>query len=795
MRVLGQAPSLSRVRVAIAIESFRPGPGGVEGVAWQLARELGELGVDLTVLCRQAARPAPPGVRVETLGGVSFWQPLRVLDFSRRAARAARAGGFDVVQTFSRTRHQDVYRAGGGSHAAYMESVYGHPRLQRLLSPRHRTLLAIEEAVFADPCQTIVCNSRLVADDLARRYGIPEARLAVIYNGVDLERFHPRLRERDSARVRAELGLEGPIALFVGSGFPRKGLDRAIAGLAESGAKADLLVAGAGDPAPFRAQAEALGVAGRVHFLGVRNDVAELYAAADLFVLPTRYDPFANACLEAMAAGVAVATTPHNGVAELIEPGANGFVCESDFAPAFRALEDPERLRALAGRARAVAERFSWREHARAVLSLWEGLRARRGEQRDLAEALRSGTPPPGTSVLKQNRVRVVARAGDTLLKLLFARTRTAAREANALARARALGVRVPEVLGSGPDWLATRFLAGARPAVRADYPAILAAVEHAHARGFLHRDLHLGNLLVDGGNVVFIDLQKARFLPWLPGWLRRWELGYLAYSLGEPLPPELAHVRRWRDRRAHVHWDSRTRRCVQESGGFSAFGFGGEAGFRRREADASALAAALDSLGAATPFKDGANGRLFRSGGWILKQHPSARAARRAWLGASGLEARGFATGRALAWAGRWLVMEDGGATLDAWVKRDFAHADAGQRAELAARLGSLLAALHRRGVYHADLKANNVLWSPGREPALLDYGRIRFGRRVSRRRRVKNLAQLNAALPDEVPPTLREAALARYLAESGYGDDAARLRRDVIAESLRRSHRWTGC
>ena len=65
-----------------------------------------------------------------------------------------------MVQAFSRTRHQDVYRAGGGSHAAYMESVYAHPRLLRRFSPRHRTLLSIEEAVFRDERQTILCNSR-----------------------------------------------------------------------------------------------------------------------------------------------------------------------------------------------------------------------------------------------------------------------------------------------------------------------------------------------------------------------------------------------------------------------------------------------------------------------------------------------------------------------------------------------------------------------------------------------------------------------------------------------------------
>jgi tRNA A-37 threonylcarbamoyl transferase component Bud32 len=147
------------------------------------------------------------------------------------------------------------------------------------------------------------------------------------------------------------------------------------------------------------------------------------------------------------------------------------------------------------------------------------------------------------------------------------------------------------------------------------------------------------------------------------------------------------------------------------------------------------------------------------------------------------------------LAWAGRWLVMEDGGPTLSDWVETDLAKSTQFEREELARALGSLLAALHRRGIYHPDLKANNVVWRPGEPPRLLDYGRVRFSARVTRRRRVKNLAQLNAALPDALPNALRERALAAYLAESETGDEPAALRRDVIAESLRRAHRWSGC
>lgn len=416
-----------------------------------------------------------------------------------------------------------------------------------------------------------------------------------------------------------------------------------------------------------------------------------------------------------------------------------------------------------------------------------------RDELAHMADALRRGETPGGVAIVKRNPVRVVARIGDAALKVFLRASRTPAREARALARAAALGVPVPRLVGHGDGWIATAWC-DARPARRDDIDRILPVVEHMHARGMLHRDLHLGNILVGAQGAVLLDVQRSAFLPWIPGWLVRWELGYLAYSLGEPLPASLAHARRWCERRAHTHWHSRTKRCCKESSGFTAFSHEGASGFRRREAGESALRAALGGVADATPLKVGPSSRLVRHGAWILKEHASPRRARAAWIAGHGLEARGFSTGRALAWAGRWIVMEDAGPTLIDWVDEQFARAPDDVRRQMAFALADLLAALHRRGVYHADLKANNIAWTPGAAPRLLDYGRVGFGRRVGRRRRVKNLAQLNAAIPDTVPCTIRELVLERYLATSDFSGDAARLRRDVIALSLRRQHRWSG-
>ncbi len=263
-----------------------------------------------------------------------------------------------------------------------------------------------------------------------------------------------------------------------------------------------------------------------------------------------------------------------------------------------------------------------------------------------LAERLAREETPDGVELVKRSRVRVAARAGDVFLKVFFKPSGTIKREARALARARRLGLPVPELVGSGRRWIATRFLANARPARREDLMLILPVVEALHDRGMLHRDLHLGNLLVVDGRVVVLDLQRAMFAPKLPRALRNRELGFLGYSLGEPLPDELAHVRKWVRRRAHEHWRSRTRRCLKESSSFAAFEAKGVTGFRRRDADEHALRRALDIGSDGEVIKLGRAGNLYRCDGFMLKQHPSRREARRSWVSGHGLEVRGVPTG-----------------------------------------------------------------------------------------------------------------------------------------------------
>ncbi len=201
-----------------------------------------------------------------------------------------------------------------------------------------------------------VCES--LKDDLAG-LGVAADRIAVLRNGVDLARFSPGDREA----ARAKLGVTGFTLLSVGSLIARKGHDLAIEALTEI-ADANLLIAGGG---PMRAELERLarvkGVAARVRFLGelAHDALADIYRAADIFVLASAREGWANVLLEAMACGTPVVATNVNGTPEVIrDPQLSVLVQERTGHAIAQAIR---RLRSLAPdrtRVRAYAEQFGW---------------------------------------------------------------------------------------------------------------------------------------------------------------------------------------------------------------------------------------------------------------------------------------------------------------------------------------------------------------------------------------------------------------------------------------------------
>src|SRR3989449_818587 len=252
---------------------------------------------------------------------------VRVLALAALARVVVAGGGWDVVQSHERTLRQDIYRAGEGCHRAYLESI-GAARGRRSLF--HRVVLGLERRVFATTPH-IVAISRRGAAEIAGLYGVAGERLSIVYNGVDLERFHPRNRHAERRAARAEIGVAADAwtLLFVGSGFERKGLATAVDALAVlSDRSSRLIVVGKGSIRSFRDRAVRLGVDGRITWLGPRPDIERWYAAADVVVLPSRYEPFGNVHLEAIASGVPVVASAAAGGAEAIVDGGSGAVVD-----------------------------------------------------------------------------------------------------------------------------------------------------------------------------------------------------------------------------------------------------------------------------------------------------------------------------------------------------------------------------------------------------------------------------------------------------------------------------------
>jgi glycosyltransferase involved in cell wall biosynthesis len=205
--------------------------------------------------------------------------------------------------------------------------------------------------------------------------GIDADKISVLRNGVDLDQFQPM----DRAAARRSWQVEGRVALSVGHLIERKGHHLVIEALA-SLPEVTLLVAGGGPQQEALTRLAArLGVGGRVRFLGAvpHQRLPELYAAADLLVLASSREGWANVLLEAMACGTPAAATDVWGTAEVVADPAAGWLIPERSAPAV-AASLRQAFDTLPDRAatRLYAERFDWGETSRGQLALFRQLAA-----------------------------------------------------------------------------------------------------------------------------------------------------------------------------------------------------------------------------------------------------------------------------------------------------------------------------------------------------------------------------------------------------------------------------------
>jgi glycosyltransferase involved in cell wall biosynthesis len=315
------------------------------------------------------------------------WTPEFLFRCGLKAVRALQAQGqsFDVID--AHYFYPDGVAAARLGQALKLPVVITGRGSDLTLAPETPKLRAqIHWAAHEASALVTVC------EDLRRKLvglGAPEARTLVLRNGVDLQRFTPV--DRDAARVA--LGVEGFVLLSVGSLIARKGHDLTIEALTRH-PDCTLLIAGQG---PMRGELEALahrqGVADRVRFLGEipHADLSTVYSAADVMVLASSREGWANVLLESMACGTPVLATDVNGAREIVRSPAAGLLVRNRNAAALAGVLEKQRAAMPTREAtRRYAEGFGWDEIAEANRALLTAVAAAGFEHRRSVESVRA---------------------------------------------------------------------------------------------------------------------------------------------------------------------------------------------------------------------------------------------------------------------------------------------------------------------------------------------------------------------------------------------------------------------
>jgi len=351
------------MRLAVVNESFNPAAGGNERSTKQIMQELVKRGHDVTLVTGCCtAENEPAGVTTLAMSRQKSSSVFRLMRFAKWARRQLAEGRFDaslsmtmavaagVVQprggTIRETLARNVAMRGGGwaSRKKAIEIAF---------DPKQRLLLALEKKTLADPrVFRVAALSRYVVEQLERHHGFPVERTVVIPNAAvmsamtEAERAEARRELRDQHNIPAE----SVVYLFAAQNPKLKGFPTllgALERLRERGIPAVALLAGGfevqGDP-PRHPEATAQGLDAMVRVVGPTTAMAPLFAAADVTVLPSWYDPSSKVVLESLMMSTPAISTTYNGASDHLRPATP----EGDGPPRGCVIDDPGDPRKLA---------------------------------------------------------------------------------------------------------------------------------------------------------------------------------------------------------------------------------------------------------------------------------------------------------------------------------------------------------------------------------------------------------------------------------------------------------------
>jgi UDP-glucose:(heptosyl)LPS alpha-1,3-glucosyltransferase len=381
------------MKIALVIDHLDPRRGGAEQWTFQHAQGLIDRGHEVHVVAQNVGGPAAAlELTAHRLGSIRS-----VLARAAAAEKRLRDLKCDMVHDIGMGWHSNVLQSEDGSRLAQWEQKlkvlppWQRPWKRALINmlPRYRDFRALMQRQFGDPERIVVAVSKMCAHDYQRFHDVPEQRIRLVYHGTDNKRFSPehRNRYREEMRDRLHLCDDEVALLFVGHDYRRKGLAtaiRAMQRLAAEGAPVRLLVVGGkrrdslvrlrSRKRNVRQNPEDL-----VTFIGAIDDPVPYYAAADVFVLPTFYDPCSLSVSEAAASGLPSVTTSFNGAAELLSEGIDGSIIndpadDMELASSLRPMIDPAIRLRLGVAARKLALKHSLDHNCDQIIEIYQSL-------------------------------------------------------------------------------------------------------------------------------------------------------------------------------------------------------------------------------------------------------------------------------------------------------------------------------------------------------------------------------------------------------------------------------------
>jgi UDP-glucose:(heptosyl)LPS alpha-1,3-glucosyltransferase len=337
------------MKIAIIRRKFTPF-GGAENFILRMSSGLATLGIKFSIISEAWKENSKNTKNITFLKATShgLTRYTRFLSFTHSVEKIISTHNFDLVQSHERLIGADIYRLGDGVHAAWIDRVKKispwYKKIWLNIDPYHQKIIRTEKEMSRDKNLFYVANSELVKNEIHNYYKVPKSRVRVIENGIDVKTYHP-IKGYKKEKAKRKLGLDpkSPVILFVGSGFQRKGAFELVEAIKLLPKFQAIIV---GHDKKIK-ELRVFSHGQRILITGPQYNIQPYLDASDIFCLPSMYDSFPNAALEALCCGLPLVLTKDVGLATYISKYNAGIICKKNDGSIAKALQKVWKNRTL----------------------------------------------------------------------------------------------------------------------------------------------------------------------------------------------------------------------------------------------------------------------------------------------------------------------------------------------------------------------------------------------------------------------------------------------------------------